>query len=86
MPAGVDGLIVLVKAQPALQSKLLDFLEALPNSKCGPWAVRGWQGVIKDTECVGRLTRVLTEWSKLTNNKALKAAAELTLKDTKGGR
>lgn len=86
MPAGVDGLIVLVKAQPGLQSKLLDFLEALPNSKCGPWAVRGWQGVIKDAECVRRLTTLLTEWSKLTNNPALKTASELTLKDTKGVR
>lgn len=86
MPAGVDGLIVLAKAQPGLQSKLLDFLEALPSGKCGPWAVRGWQGVIKDAECVGRLTTLLTEWSKLTNNPALKTAAELTLKDTKGVR
>ncbi|MGF6632917.1 Qat anti-phage system ATPase QatA [Paraburkholderia sp. MM6662-R1] len=86
MPAGIDGLIVLVKAQPGLQSKLLDFLEALPNSKCGPWAVRGWHGVIKDAECVGRLTTLLTEWSKLTNNPALKTASELTLKDTKGVR
>lgn len=86
MPAGVDGLVVLVKAQPGLQSKLLDFLEALPSSKCGPWAVRGWQGVIKDAECVGRLTTLLTQWSKLTNNPALKTASELTLKDTKGVR
>lgn len=86
LPAGVDGLIVLVKAQPGLQSKLLDFLEALPTSKCGPWVVRGWQGVVKDMECVVRLTTLLTEWSKVTNNLALKAAAELALKDTKGAR
>lgn len=86
MPPGVDGLIVLVKAQPGLQGKLLDFLEALPSSKCGPWAVRGWQGVIKDTECVGRLTKLLTDWSKVTNNSTLRATAELALKDTKGVR
>lgn len=86
MPPGVDGLIVLVKAQPGLQGKLLDFLEALPSSKCGPWAVRGWQGVIKDTECVGRLTKLLTDWSKVTNNPTLRATAELALKDTKGVR
>jgi predicted KAP-like P-loop ATPase len=86
MPPGVDGLIVLVKAQPGLQGKLLDFLEALPSSKCGPWAVRGWQGVIKDTECVGRLTKLLTDWSKATNNPTLRATAELALKDTKGVR
>lgn len=86
LPPGVNGLIVLVKAQPGLQSKLLDFLEALPSSKCGPWAVSGWQGVVKDADCVGRLTTLLTEWSKVTNNHALKAAAELALKDTKGAR
>lgn len=86
LPAGVDGLIVLVKAQPGLQSKLLDFLEALPTSKCGPWAVRGWQGVVKEAECVARLTTLLTEWSKVTNNPTLKTAAELALKDTKGAR
>lgn len=86
MPAGVEGLIVLVKAQPGLQSKLLDFLEALPSSKCGPWAVRGWQGVIKDTEYVARLTMLLTKWSKLTDNALLKQTAELVLKETKGDR
>lgn len=86
MPAGVDGLIILVKAQQGLQGKLLDFLEALPTSRCGPWAVRGWQGVVKDVEYVGRLTALLTEWSKVTNNLALKTAAELALKDTKGVR
>lgn len=86
MPQGIDGLVVLVKAQPGLQGKLVDFLEGLPTSKCGPWAVRGWQGVIKDTECVVRLTKLLNDWSKVTNNVALKAAAELVLKDTKGVR
>ncbi len=86
MPSGVDGLIVLVKAQPGLQGKLLDFLEGLPAGKCGPWAVRGWQGAIKDTECVTRLTKLLNDWSRVTNNVGLKTAAELVLKDTKGVR
>jgi predicted KAP-like P-loop ATPase len=85
-PAGVDGLVVLVKAQPGLQSRLMDFLEALPSSKCGPWAVSGWQGVIKDTDCSSRLTKLLGDWSKITNNAALKASAEAALKDLKGGR
>lgn len=86
MPPGVDGLVVLVKAQPGLQGKLLDFLEGLPTRKCGPWAVRGWQGVIKDTDGVARLTKLLNDWSKVTNNVGLKTAAELVLKDTKGVR
>lgn len=85
-PAGIDGLAVLVKAQPGLQSRLMDFLEALPSGKCGPWAVSGWQGVIKDSECAARLTKLLGDWSKATNNLGLKASAEAALKDLKGGR
>ena len=85
-PAGVDGLTVLVKAQPGLQSRLMDFLEALPSGKCGPWVVSGWQGVVKDTECAARLTKLLGEWSKVTGNLGLKASAEAALKDLKGGR
>jgi len=85
-PAGVDGLTILVKAQPGLQSRLMDFLEALPSGKCGPWAVSGWQSVIKDTECATRLTKLLRDWSKVTGNLGLKASAEAALKDLKGGR
>ncbi|KFX67252.1 Qat anti-phage system ATPase QatA [Paraburkholderia fungorum] len=85
-PAGIDGLAVLVKAQPALQSRLMDFLEALPDGKCGPWAVSGWQGVVKDSECAARLTKLLRDWSTVTNNPGLKASAEAALNDVKRGR
>ena len=83
-PAGIEGLVVLVKSQPGLQSRLMDFLEALPTGKCGPWAVSGWQGVIRDTECAARLTKLLGDWSKVTSNPGLKASAEAALKDLKG--
>ncbi|MFM0227613.1 Qat anti-phage system ATPase QatA [Paraburkholderia dipogonis] len=85
-PAGIDGLAVLAKAQPALQSRLMDFLEALPDGKCGPWAVSGWQGVIKDSECTARLTKLLRDWSTITNNPGLKASAEAALNNVKRGR
>lgn len=85
-PTGVDGLLVLVKAQPALQGRLMDFLEALPSGKCGPWVVSGWQQVVKDTDASARLTKLLGDWGKVTNNASLKAAAELALKDLKGVR
>jgi predicted KAP-like P-loop ATPase len=85
-PEGIDGLIVLVKAQPNLQGPLLDFLESLPKNKCGPWVVGGWQSVIKGSESNARLTTLLGTWSKVTNNPFLKAAAEKTLNQPKGGR
>jgi len=85
-PAGIDGLIVLVRSQPSLQMQLLDFLESLPRNKCGPWLVSGWQGIFKDIEFNTRFKRLLTEWSKATDNALLKAAAEAALKEPKGGR
>lgn len=85
-PAGVDGLLVLVKAQPALQGRLMDFLEALPTGRCGPWVVGGWQQVVKDTDSSARLTKLVGDWSKATNNPTLKAAADLARKDPKGVR
>jgi predicted KAP-like P-loop ATPase len=84
-PEGIDGLIVLVKSQPDLQGPLMDFLESLPTDKCGPWVVGGWHGVIKDSELKARLTALLGTWSKVTNNQFLKAAAEKTLNQSKGG-
>lgn len=86
MPEGIHGLAVLVKAQPTLQSRLLDFLEALPSNKCGPWVVSGWRSVIVDTAILDRFNGLVSEWAKVTNNPALKAAAETVSKDTRGSR
>lgn len=85
-PAGIEGVVVLVKAQPTLQGRLLDFLNALPSSRCGPWVVGGWQNVFKDTDALARLDRLLDGWSKITNNQMLKLAAEAAIKTPKGGR
>jgi predicted KAP-like P-loop ATPase len=85
-PIGVDGMVVLVKAQPNLQSKLLDFLDALPVSRCGPWVVGGWQSVLKDADAIAGYDKLLEGWSKPTNNSMLKLAADAAIKTKKGGR
>ncbi len=63
-PAGAAGLAVLVKAQPILQSNLLDFLESLPKNRIGVWASAGWEGVIKDADAVRRYDLLLEAWSQ----------------------
>ena len=78
-PKGLDGLIVLVKAQPELQGGLLDFIDALPSSTCGPWAVSGWYGVITNEKSKERLKSILRGWSKTTDNPMLKTAADNAL-------
>lgn len=85
-PAGIEGMVVLVKAQPSLQGRLLDFLHALPSIRCGPWIVGGWQSVLKEADALARFDRLLDGWSKVTNNQMLKLAAEAAIKTRKGSR
>lgn len=85
-PAGIDGLVVLVKAQPSLQGGLLDFLHALPSERCGPWVVGGWDSVFKDPDTIIRFNRLIDSWSKVTKNKILSLAAASAIKTPRGGR
>jgi hypothetical protein len=83
-PAGVAGIAVLVKAQPALQGNLLDFLDGLPRNRLGPWACSGWEGVIKDADHNRRYDQLLELWKK-DGSQFLKAAADGTLRTRKQG-
>lgn len=83
-PPGAAGLAVLVKAHPALQGSLLDFLEALPRDRLGPWACGGWEGVLKDVDAGPRFDRLLQAWGK-DGGAALKAASAV-LRTRQGGR
>lgn len=87
-PAGIEGLVVLVKAQPGLQTNLLDFLESLPRQKLGPWAVQGWAGVLSEGAPTERLQRIVQGWSTTGDNIALKTAAAgaLAVRGGKSGR
>ena len=83
-PAGVAGIAVLVKAQPALQGNLIDFLDGLPRNRLGPWACSGWEGVIKDADQNRRYDQLLELWKK-DGSQFLKAAADGTLRTRKQG-
>lgn len=73
-PAGVEGLSVLVRAQPSLQGSLLTFLERLPADRLGAWAVQGWTGVITTPDANARLQKLLEGW-KTSGGTMLKTAA-----------
>ena len=83
-PAGAAGIAVLVKAHPALQGNLLDFLEALPRQRLGPWACSGWEGVIKDPDQSRRYDQLLEAW-KRDGSQFLKAAASAALRTRNQG-
>jgi predicted KAP-like P-loop ATPase len=78
-PPGAVGLMVLVKAHPALQGNLVDFLEALPRDRLGPWACSGWEGVLKDADPAQRFDRLLQLWGT-DGGTMLKAVANTVLR------
>ena len=82
-PPGVAGLMVLVKAHPTLQGSLIDFLEALPPGRLGPWVCKGWEGVLKDQESTKRFNRLLQTWGK-NGSDMLKVAANGILRTPQG--
>ena len=83
---GVDGIAVLVRAQPSLQTNLLDFLEALPPNRLGPWVCSGWTTALKDAPAVKRFDQLVEGWSK-NGSSILKLTAANTLRTrTQGGR
>jgi len=85
-PNGVEGLAVLVRAQPALQPNLLDFLEALPAAQLGPWVCSGWATSLKDPASSKRFDQLLEIWST-TGGTVLKTVAASALRTrTPGGR
>jgi len=85
-PNGVEGLAVLVRAQPALQPNLLDFLEALPAAQLGPWVCSGWATSLKDPAGGKRFDQLLEVWST-TGGTLLKTVAASALRTrTPGGR
>jgi len=82
-PDGIEGLSVLVKAHPHLQSNLLDFLENLPISRIGTWVVQGWVGAIVEPNAEQRYEKLLTSWSQQEENKLLKTSAISVMKINK---
>ncbi len=74
-PKGVEGLVILVTAQSALQPNLLDFIEQLPTDRCGPWLATGWNAALTSQPSKDRLTQIQDGWAKQDGNTALKAAA-----------
>jgi predicted KAP-like P-loop ATPase len=84
-PPGAAGLAVLVKAHPALQGNLVDFLEALPRDHLGPWACSGWEGVLKDAASAERFNHLLQQWGK-DGDATLKAVASSVLRTRLGAR
>lgn len=79
-PVGVKGLAEMARQHPFLQRPLLSFVQDLPVSKLGPWAVSGWASVFSETDVASDFATTLKGWADQDDNKPLKAAASAAMK------
>jgi predicted KAP-like P-loop ATPase len=75
-PKGVDGLVRLVEAHPALQRRLLEFIRELPANKVGSWAASSWGTCFADTGIAAEFKTTLRAWAEQTENSVLQKAAQ----------
>ena len=79
-PVGVKGLAEMARQHPFLQRPLLSFVQDLPVSKLGPWAVSGWASSFSETKVASDFATTLKGWADQDDNKPLKAAANAAMK------
>lgn len=77
-PAGMYGLRLLAQLNPTFEPRLLDVLEAMPETSLGVWAPTGWGTTF--TENDGRFTKLVERWSKCESNTPLATAANAAAK------
>jgi predicted KAP-like P-loop ATPase len=74
-PDGVDGLVRLVEAHPALQRRLLEFIRELPVAKVGGWLASTWGTCFTDHSIMVDYQKTLTAWGEQSENQNLQRSA-----------
>lgn len=78
-PKGIDGIVMLVTAQSALQPNLLDFIEQIPIDRSGAWLASGWNAALTSSSSKARLALIHEAWANQDANAAVKAAASAAM-------
>lgn len=79
-PAGVRGLLELVKARPELESRLVEFARELSVDKVGVWPPAAFGNAFTDSTARLEFQEILAGWAAQTENKPLQKASELSSK------
>jgi len=73
-PQGASGMAQLVRKQPSVQRRLLEFLREIPADKAGAWAATSWSGCFVDASLKSEFAAIQDGWASSAGNK-LKAAS-----------
>lgn len=74
-PPGFDGLLLVAKSRPELQSKVVALLESLPIRKLGAWVLAGLSQSLTDTKARTQHQEWVKKLASQDENAALRSAA-----------
>jgi predicted KAP-like P-loop ATPase len=78
LPAPVNGLLRIIKADITLEDRFIKLMGSYPSSDLGPWAVSQLSG-LKNPVALGNYKILLQGWAEQNENKNLKVLAQQTL-------
>lgn len=78
-PRGIEGLSIVAKHHPLLQSEVISLLGSIDPKELGLWVVRGWNESITDTAASDGLNALMQKWANQDDNKILKQGASVAL-------
>ena len=78
-PAGIDGLLFLVKCLPRTQNKLIDFIRRIQIPKKGGSWMTGFSQSFVDASYEMEFRSILQEWVDQPHNAALSRSAKAIL-------
>ena len=71
-PVGIDGLSIVAKHHPLLQSEVVRLLGSLDPKSLGLWVLKGWNESITESKAMDELRSVIQGWANQDDNEMLK--------------
>lgn len=78
-PRGIEGLSIVAKHHPLLQSEVISLLGSIDPKELGLWVIKGWNESITEATALGGLKALMQKWADQDDNKILKQGASAAL-------
>jgi KAP-like P-loop domain-containing protein len=78
-PRGIDGLSIVAKHHPSLQSEIISLLGSIDPKELGLWVIKGWNESITNVTASNELSALMQKWADQDDNRILKQGASAAL-------
>ncbi len=84
-PQGIEGISVVAKHHPSLQTEVISLLASIEARELGLWVLKGWNETVTEVKASQELDELISKWANQDENKTLKQAANAALETIRKG-